>query len=183
MSQGQRHFTPCGDTLDESQWIIPAAGPGQSVRFSLPVRISGVGEAGWVEVRALTHREALERESIGTFEECELSQSGAIISVTRRLDLWAMAQYDYTLALTDFLLPIVHSGDEVTMCRMGDRDLDANVALLSAMPTALADWVQSCIDRANLRDETGQACLDDAKKNCGNCCAGAAAPVASRDGC
>ena len=157
---------PRADELDESQWVIVAAGLGRSVRFAAPVGVGEPGEAGWVEVRALTHREALERESVGTYEECELGDNGRVLSVVRRFDLWAMAEYDYAYAVTDFCLPERRSDGSVAVRRMGDASLEANLVLLGEMPPALAAWMQSCVDRVNLRHVAGQLGLDEAQKKC-----------------
>ncbi len=67
------------DQLDETQWVVVAASRGQSVRFRAPVEIGEVPEGVWVEVRPLTHREALERESLGAYEEYELAESGRVV--------------------------------------------------------------------------------------------------------
>ena len=152
------------DGVDEAQWIVVAAGPGQSVRFTAPVVIAGAAEASWVEVRALTHREALERESVGTYEECELGASGRVLSVVRRYDLWAMAEYDYVCSVTDFAFPELMSDGSVAMRRMAPGDPEGNLAVLSAMPGELAEWVQGCVDRVNLRHPAGRDALDDAQK-------------------
>jgi hypothetical protein len=154
-------------TLDASQWIIAAAGPGRAVRFGGPVG-EGAPEGVWVEVRPLTHREALEREALGTYEECSLSPDGGLVAVTRRYDLWAMAEYDYTCALTDFCLPVREADGSVSLRRMQDAGHEGTVALLAAMPPALACWVQECVDRVNLRDVEGLRAMGEAQKKSAN---------------
>jgi len=160
-----RGSAPEAGGLEEAQWVIVAAAPGRSVRFAASHEMEGAPEGAWVEARALSHREALERESIGTYEAYELADNGCVLSVVRRQDLWAMAEYDYTHSLTDFCLPERLANGEVSWRRLGDGTVEQNLSLLEAMPPCLAEWVQSCVDRVNLRTTAGQTGLAQAKKS------------------
>jgi len=155
-----------GEIADDAQWIIAAAQPGACVRFSAPADAPDCGSDVWVEVRALTYREALERESLGVVEDYELDENGRALCVSRRYDLWAMAAYDLERSLVDFCLPEWQADGTVVMRRKGDGGIDGDLAALETMPPALAEWVQGCIDRVNLRHFAGQSALAEAKKNC-----------------
>lgn len=157
------------ESTDNGQWVIAAACPGRAIRFHAPVDSGYPSEDVWIEARALTHQEALERESVGVFEEYELADSGRVVFVSRRYDLWAMAEYDYLHALVDFCLPERTADGEVHLRRAADGTPESNIMLLAAMPSRLANWIQDCIDRVNLRDPLGQAAMDEAKKKPASC--------------
>ena len=151
---------------DLAQWVIAAAGREGSVRFEAPEEARRLAGEAWVEVRALSHREALERETLGTWEEYELADSGQVICATRRFDLWAMAEYDYARSVVDFALPELQADGQVRLRRGREGDAEGNVAALAEMAPGLAQWVQECVDAVNLRDTAGRAALAEAKKNC-----------------
>lgn len=155
-------------TRDDARWVICAAAPGGAVRFEAPVEVAGVGGPVWVEVRALSHREALERESLGVVESYELTGGDQAVEVLRQYDLWAMAAYDYTHSLVDFCLPEREPGGEVRLRRGSEGTRETNLELLSRMPPALAEWVRGCIDRVNMRHAQGQEALEQAKKKSGS---------------
>jgi hypothetical protein len=77
-------------------------------RFEAPVELPGWSERPWVEVRALTEAEALERESLGLIEEYEVVAHGLgepELRVRRVYDLVAMAEYEWGKCLVDWCLP------------------------------------------------------------------------------
>lgn len=151
---------------DPAQWVIAAAGRGGSVRFEAPEEARRIAGEAWVEVRALSHREALERETLGTWEEYELSDDGRVICAIRRFDLWAMAEYDYAHSVVDFALPELQEDGEARLRRGREGDAEANAEALAGMAPGLAQWVQECVDAVNLRDTVGRSALAEAKKNC-----------------
>lgn len=163
-----RGYVARGDELEASQWVIVAAAEGGTVRFEAPPVAPG---GCWVEVRALTHREALERESIGGYEEYELSDGGRVLSVVRRCDRWAMAEYDYQYSLVDWCLPVRQFDGSMGLQCGSELAEEERVDLLAAMPPALAEWVEECIDRVNLRNAEGEGALEDAKKKRPTWCA------------
>lgn len=151
---------------DPGQWVIAAAGRGGSVRFEAPEEARRLAGEAWVEVRALSHREALERETLGTWEEYELSDDGRVVCAIRRYDLWAMAEYDYAHGVVDFALPELQEDGQVRLRRGREGDAEGNMEALAAMAPGLAQWVQECVDAVNLRDTAGRVALAEAKKNC-----------------
>ena len=84
-------------------------------RFEAPVEMPGWSERPWVEVRALTEAEALERESLGLLEEYELVARGLEepeLRVRRVYDLVAMAEYEWGKCLVDWCLPAITPGGD-----------------------------------------------------------------------
>jgi hypothetical protein len=158
MSEGAGALVAMGE---RERWIVSASRPGAAVRFSARDTRCPDGERVWVEVRALSHREALERESLGVIERYELAESGKVLALDREYDFWAMAAYDYRHSLVAFALP----GDGADGIVASDgMSAEERVVLLGCMPPALAEWVQDCIDQVNLRDAEGLAALLCAQK-------------------
>lgn len=164
MSERPAGQTLAASDLGDAAWVISVASPGGTVRFDLPSDAPDDLGGGWIEVRPLSHREALERESLGVYEEYELSDSGRVLSVVRRYDFWAMAAYDYSVALVDYCLPERLPSGELGLSRKRETALEESLSLLASMPPALADWVQDGIDAVNLRDSAGRAGMAEAKK-------------------
>lgn len=136
------------------------------MRFALPCQPEGWQGEAWIEVRSLSHREALERESLGVVEEYGLDEAGRVVGVTRECDLWVMAAYDYAHSLTDFALPSERPDGDVVMVRGKDLGIEARLDLLGQMGPELARWVDEQIDRVNLRHREGRQALALAKKKC-----------------
>jgi hypothetical protein len=143
------------------QWVVATSRPGATVRLHAGGTGCPGGESVWVEVRALTHREALERESLGIAERYELAEGGKVLALRREYDFWAMCEYDYRHSLVAFSLPADGAGALVTSEAMGPEE---RIRLLGLMPPALADWVQRCVDEVNLRDGEGLSALEYAQK-------------------
>ena len=143
-------------------WIISAAGRDCTHRFEAPVEVPGWDEPPWVELRPLTEREHLERESLGVRDEYYLDDNGYVDSIERRYDLAAMTGYDYEHCLVDFCLPRENSDGETVPWRKPD-DFRAE-QLLDSLPPALAEWLNQLIEQVNMRDPTGQRVLQAVKK-------------------
>lgn len=126
---------------------------------------SPAGE-GWIEVRALTEEEALERESLGLWEEYLLVSGGtgeAAVQVRRRYDLRAMAEYDFRHSVVACDLPAPPGLDQ------GDaeghrEDPEGRVRLLMAQTPPLSDWVHEVIAEVNHRLPEQRADIEMAKK-------------------
>jgi len=143
-------------------WIISAAGPDCTHRFQAPVEVPGRQEPPWVELRPLTQREQLERESLGVRDEYHLEDSGYVNSIERRYDLVAMTGYDYDRCLVDFCLPRENSDGEIVPWRKPD-DFRAE-QLLDSLPPALAQWLNQLIEQINMRDPASERVLRAVKK-------------------
>lgn len=129
-------------------WVIAAAGAETQRRFEAPVEIEGWSERPWVELRPLTAREALQRESLGLREELEGETSGGATVVRRRYDLEAMVAYELRRCVVDYALPVAEESGRVRCARAADG-LEGE--LLDRLPTRLMDWLARCLDEINLR--------------------------------
>ena len=143
-------------------WIISAAGADCTHRFEVPVEVPGCDEPPWVELRPLTEREQLERESLGVRDEYHLDSSGYVDGIERRYDLAVMTGYDYDRCIVDFCLPRENDGGEVVPWRKPD-DFRAE-QLLDSLPPALAQWLNDLIEQVNMSDPAGQRMLETVKK-------------------
>ncbi|NPV46499.1 MAG: hypothetical protein HPY69_06060 [Armatimonadetes bacterium] len=122
---------------------------------------------GWIEVRALTEAEALERESLGLYEEYLLVSGGvgdAAVQVRRRYDLRAMAEYDFRHSVVAFHLAAPGSDGSVAW-EGRPEDPEERVRLLMALTPPLSDWVQEVIAEVNHRLPEQRAEIELAKKN------------------
>ncbi len=143
-------------------WIISAAGPECTRRFEAPVEVPGWSRPPWIEVRPLTQRERLERESLGVCDEYSLDDDGSIKRVVRRYDAAAMARYDYEHCLVAFCLPRRSAQDDLIKWRKPE-ELSAE-ELLDLLPPELAEWLDGIIDQVNLRRPEDQQTLAAVKK-------------------
>jgi len=145
-------------------WIIGAVGPDCVRLFEAPVEIPGWPERVWIKLRPLTDREALERESLGVYDEYHLDNNGLIQRVVRRYDRAAMTRYDYQHCLVDFCLPRENAEGEIVPWRAAqEEEIDADY-LLEKLPPALAQWLREALDEVNLRRLGDQQFLSGVKK-------------------
>jgi hypothetical protein len=138
------------------EWVRPTR------RYEAP------GGEGWIEVRALTEGEALERESAGVREEYLLVSGGMgdpAVQVRRSYDLRAMAEHDFRHSVVAFRLPEAQASGEVVMREGGAEDPEGRVEVLLRMVPPLSDWVWSVINEANYRQPEQRAEIEQAKKN------------------
>lgn len=134
--------------------------------FQAEVAIADWEERPWIAVRALTDREALERESIGVRETYEEDDWGeGALRVARTYDLAAMAEYDLAHCLTDFCLPARDEAGLVTALRATKLSATKRAETLHRLPLAMGQWIRECIDRVNLRRPEDAATLAIAKKS------------------
>lgn len=134
----------------------------QGYRYEAP------GGEGWLEVRALTEAEALERESQGVCEEYLLLTGGRddpAVQVRRSYDLKYMAEYDFRHSVVSFQLPKRRESGEVVMVEAKAEETEAKVALLMEMTPPLSDWVWQVINEVNHRHPEQRAAIELAKKN------------------
>jgi len=143
-------------------WIISAAGPECTHCFEAPIEVPGWDKPPWVELRALSQREQLERESQGIRDEYHLDDSGCVDSIERNYDLVAVTAYDYEHCLVDFCLPRENDDGEIVPWRKPNNFRAAQ--LLDNLPPALAQWLSELIEQVNMRDPTGQQVLGAVKK-------------------
>ncbi len=143
-------------------WIISAAGADCTHRFEAPVEVPDWDEPPWVELRPLTEREQLERESLGVRDEYHLDDSGYVDRIERRYDLAAMASYDYEHCLVDFCLPRENDNGEIVPWPKPD-DFRPET-LLDDLPPVLAEWLSEVIKQVNMRDPAGERVLGAVKK-------------------
>ena len=126
------------------------------------------GGEGWLEVRALTEGEALERESLGVCEEYLLASGGTgdpAVQVRRRYDLRAMAEYVFRHSVVACGLPQRRwpgGGARRVVCR---PDPDGRVAVLMGLTPPLSDWVREVVNEVNHRLPEQRAEIELAKKN------------------
>jgi hypothetical protein len=149
-------------------WVVAAESGEVTVRFEAPVEIEGWEERPWVEVRALTDAETLEREAIGLWEEYELVSEGlgeAQVRVTRRYDLPAMAEYDYAHGVVDFCLPEMTAAGEVRPRRGSEIEASERAELLGRMQPCLSQWVWRAIETINHRTPEQRCEIEMVKKN------------------
>ncbi len=144
-------------------WIISAAGPDCTRRFEAPIELSGWDDPPWVEVRPLSEREQLERESLGVYDEYHLNANGDVERVVRRYDQVATARYDYEHCLVDFCLPRKDAHGEIAPWAKPER-LNAD-ELLAVLPPALAEWLTEVIEQVNLQRPADQKLLAEVKKS------------------
>ncbi len=143
------------DERQRQAWIIGAVGRNYERVFEAPVEIDGWQQRPWVKVRPLTAYEALQRESLGAYDEYHLDNDGNIQRVVRRYDRAAVTRYDYEHCLVDFCLPREDNEGEVVPYQPSpDKGIDTDY-LLDNLPPALADWLDEALDEVNLR------CLPD----------------------
>lgn len=162
MSERLRGGTGTGGP-DET-WVMCAAEPGSTVRCTAPADLRDEYGDIWVEVRALSYREALVREGLGVTEHYELTEGGAVLGVCRRYDLVAMAAYDLEHCVVDYSLPVRSGDGAVSVVRKVEGGRQASLYLLDALPLRVAEWLRDCLDRVNLRDRSGQMALEAAQK-------------------
>ena len=143
-------------------WIISAAGADCTHRCEAPVEVPGWDEPPWVELRPLTEREQLERESLGVRDEYHLDDGGYVDNIERRYDLAAMTGYDYEHCLVDFCLPRENDDGEIVPWPKPD-DFRAE-QLLDSLPPALAQWLNHLIEQVNMHDPAGERVLQAVKK-------------------
>jgi len=124
--------------------------------------VPGWDEPPWVELRPLTQREQLERESLGVRDEYHLDGSGYVASIERRYDLAAMTGYDYEHCLVDFCLPRENDDGEIVAWRKPEGSCAEE--LLDSLPPALAEWLNHLIEQVNMRDPAGKRVLQAVKK-------------------
>ncbi len=157
-----------GEAVDElDSWVITAWGKEASRRFEAPVQIEGWKCRPWVEVRPLTHRESLERESIGIRDEYTVEgYFGDRWRVTRRYDLAAMREYEYEHCVIDYLLPEKDEEGRIIAQRGGAEAGKEIRRLLERLPKGLGEWLDECIDKVNLRTAGQSAALEEVKKSC-----------------
>jgi len=151
------------DDKELEAWIISAAGADCARRCEAPVQVPGWDRPPWVELRPLTERERLERESLGICDEYHLDADGNIEQVVRRYDAVAMARYDYEHCLVDFCLPRRSTPADLIKWRKPD-EFSAN-EFLETMPPALVEWLNEVIDEVNLRRPADQQMLAAVKKS------------------
>ena len=144
-------------------WVISAAGPECTRRFEAPVEVPGWSRRPWVEVRPLTYRERLQRESLGVRDEYHLDTNGSIEQVVRRYDTVAMARYDHEHCVVAFCLPRGNTQADLVKWRRPD-EFNAE-EFLALLPPVLAQWLDEVIDEVNLRDSAGQQMLAEVKKS------------------
>ncbi len=148
-------------------WVIAAWGRHASQRFEAPVEIAGWERRPWVELRPLTHRENLERESLGIVDEYTIGGSfGDEWQVSRRYDMAAMREYEYGHCIVDYLLPETDEEGQIVPRRYDSDNPQEAAWLLDELPSALAAWLDECIDKVNLRGEGERAALARVKKAC-----------------
>lgn len=146
--------------LERCQWVTQVAQPGRAVRFEYP----GEDWEAWIEVRPLTYRESLERESVGTVEEYELDDHARVLGVRRQYDLWAMRRYELERCLVDFALPGVCEDGRVRVQEAGTLEAHERERLVSELSPGMGEWIEECLATVNLRDRLGKQALDEAKK-------------------
>jgi hypothetical protein len=154
--------------LSALAWSIAGHGAKTSVRAEAPVEIPGWEERPWIEVRALTEAENLERESLGLVEEYELVTQGLgepQLQVTRRYDLLAMARYDFEHCVVGFLLPETLAEGQVVERRMEPGEAGEAAELLERMQPLLAEFVWRAIEAVNLRQPEQRAAVELVKKS------------------
>ncbi len=144
-------------------WIISAAGPHCGRRLEAPIELPGWDDPPWVEVRPLSQRERLERESLGVYDEYHLDANGDVARVVRRYDQVAMARYDYEHCLVAFCLPREETPGEIAPWRKPEV-LDGG-ELAGVLPPALAEWLSQLIDQVNLRRPPDQKLRAEVKKS------------------
>lgn len=153
------------DDRQRQAWIIAAAGRDCERIFEAPVEIEGWEQRPWVKLRPLTAYEALQRESLGVYDEYHLDNDGSIQRVVRRYDRAAVTRYDYEHCLVDFCLPCENAEGEIGPCRPSqDEGIDPEY-LLENLPPALAEWLDEALDEVNLRRLPDQQLLSAVKKS------------------
>lgn len=146
-------------------WIIRAAGRNCERVFPAPVEIEGWEQRPWVKLRPLTDYEALQRESVGVYDEYVLDSDGAIERVVRRYDRAAMTRYDYEHCLMDFCLPRENEDGQIVSWQPTEgAEVDADY-LLQTVPPALAEWLEAALDEVNMRRVADQQLLGAVKKS------------------
>jgi hypothetical protein len=134
--------------------VISAAGEQIPRRFDIPVATEEL--QGWVKLRPLTAREALQREAVGLDEEYELGPDGAARRLHRRYDQEAMVQFELQRCLVDYELPMrLGCGDVVA----ATPDECPREELLDRLPAGLAAWLHECLETVNMRRPEDAAVL------------------------
>ncbi len=146
----------------------------EGVRFEAPEEY---GEA-WVRLRPLTWREALEREALACTEEFELDAAGVVQRVIRRFDAEAARRVELRRCLVGWCLP--EEGGEtasppapLSWQERGDtgsagrRSVAPELAerLLEGLTPGMARWLESCLEKVNLRRPADRAALEEVKKS------------------
>jgi len=145
-------------------WLLGAAGRDATMRFPAPIDIPGWDEQPWVELRPLTVREALRRDSIGITDEYELAANGHAIALRRRYDLEAMAAFDLEHGIVGYLLPMQESDGNTRAVHHNDRDAPRGGQLLDCISMAMLEWLVECAEAVNMRRPGDAPVLDAAKK-------------------
>lgn len=140
-------------------WIIGAAGEATSRRFHVP-QAEEVPFDAWVELRPLTAREALQRESIGLKEEYHLGPDGTPVFVSRVYDKEAMEQFELERCVVDYQLPLRNESGSTNI--VGPEEL-AVEDLLDRLPVELMAWLHECLDTVNMRSVEGAEVLAEGK--------------------
>ncbi len=146
-------------------WAVGGRGQAERVRFRAPVRPPGWQEQPWLELRALTLREALYRDSVGLRDEYELAADGRVTRMRRSYDFEAMLRVDLEHCLVDCLLPGVNEHGECVELGIEQVRAGLEADLLDRMPPELADWLLECLEAVNMRRPADREVLTQAKKD------------------
>ena len=141
-------------------WIIAAAGEDTSRRFHVPGDSDGARFDAWVELRPLTARQALQRESLGLREEYQLGPDGTPVAMGRTYDHEAMEQFEVQCCVIDYQLPLRDESGATIL--VGPEELPV-AELLDRLPVALMAWLHECLDEINMRSAGGAAVLAEGK--------------------
>ncbi len=139
-------------------WVIGVAGEDSSRWFDVPETIGEL--RGWVRVRPLTAREALQREAIGLKEEYELGPDGAAVALHRRYDHEAMVEFELQRCLVEYELPARTDAGGIMSVTAEECPRET---LLDRLPPALIDWLMTCLDTVNMRAPEATAVLAEGK--------------------
>lgn len=146
------------------KWVVYASTTADTTRFWAPVRPPGWKEQPWVELRPLTLREGLKRDSVGLRDEYELAADGRVTRMRRSYDFEAMLRIDLEHCLVDCLLPGEdQKGQRVAL---GIKQVRAAMAgdLLDRLGPGLAEWLVECLETVNRRRPEDREVIFEAKK-------------------
>lgn len=150
---------------DWRAWVIAGSAGQDTFRFVAPIQPPGWEERPWVDLRPLSLREALRRDSIGLRDEYELAADGSVVGMRRTYDFEAMARFDLECCLVDMLLPVDGPDGSCAQLR-GDEVSGVGVSdLLDRLPQPLAEWLLDSIEAVNMRRAEDREVLAEAKKD------------------
>ena len=152
------------DDREWRAWVAAGSAAQEPVRFTAPARPPGWSEHPWVELRALTVREELQRDSLGVREEYELAADGRAVGMRRVYDFEAMVQFDLQHCVVAMMLPVESDGGEYEPLREGAPADEHRGGLLDRLPRAVAEWLLECIEAVNMRRAEDREVLEEAKK-------------------